>query len=256
MVERYQFNHRRMQLVFVAHGCGAAFEVADMTAFLGNDQRAFELSGIGGVDAEVGRQLHRTADAFGDVDEGAIGKNGRVECCKEVVRCRHHRAQVLPNQFRVFLDRFRHRAEDHPGCCELVLEGRGDRDAVEYCVNSHASESFLLIERNTQFLVGLQQFRIHFIQAFGAFLDLGCGVIADALVIDRLVIDIGPGRLGHGQPMSIGIQPPLQHELGLVFLGRDRANDILIKSRGKRVGFKIGDKARLVFLVDDVFECF
>src|SRR5690606_18225738 len=74
-----QLHHRGMQLVFVAHRRGAALEVADMAALVGNDQGAFELAGLGFVDAEVGRQFHRAAHTFGDVDEGSIAVDGAVE---------------------------------------------------------------------------------------------------------------------------------------------------------------------------------
>ena len=44
-----------MQLVFVALRRGAAFEIAHVSAFIGDDQRALELTGLPGVDAEIGR---------------------------------------------------------------------------------------------------------------------------------------------------------------------------------------------------------
>src|SRR3546814_6252081 len=48
---------------------GAAFEIADIRALVGDDQRAFELAGILGVDAEIGGKLHRATHALGHVDE-------------------------------------------------------------------------------------------------------------------------------------------------------------------------------------------
>src|SRR6185312_3804192 len=65
-LQRHQFHHRGMQLVLVALGCGAAFEVGDVGAFLGHDQGAFELAGVLRVDAEVGAELHRAAHALRD----------------------------------------------------------------------------------------------------------------------------------------------------------------------------------------------
>ena len=79
VVERDQFDHRRMQLVLVAHRRGAAFEVADVGALVGDDQRALELAGVLLVDAEIGRQLHRAAHARRHVDERAVGEHRRVE---------------------------------------------------------------------------------------------------------------------------------------------------------------------------------
>jgi len=50
---RDQLNHSGMQLVFIADRRGAAFQVADVSAFVGDDQCAFELPGVRRIDAEV-----------------------------------------------------------------------------------------------------------------------------------------------------------------------------------------------------------
>ena len=65
VVQRDQLHHRRVQLVLVAHRRRAAFQVAHRRAFLGHDQRALELAGVGRVDAEIGGQLHRAAHPLG-----------------------------------------------------------------------------------------------------------------------------------------------------------------------------------------------
>jgi hypothetical protein len=102
-----------MQLVLVAHRRGAAFEVADVAAGIGDDQRALELARLGRVDAEVGRQFHRAAHAGRDVDERAVGEHGRIQRRVEVVAIRRHdAAQVLLDQFRVLLHGLGERAED------------------------------------------------------------------------------------------------------------------------------------------------
>src|SRR5450756_1395576 len=72
---------------------GAAFEVADIGALVGDDQRPLELSGVALVDAEIGRQLHRAAHARRHVDERAVGKHRRVQSGKIIVRGRHHSAK-------------------------------------------------------------------------------------------------------------------------------------------------------------------
>ena len=45
VVQHHQLDHRGVQLVVVALGRGAAFKIADIAAFIGNDQSAFKLSG-------------------------------------------------------------------------------------------------------------------------------------------------------------------------------------------------------------------
>src|SRR5260370_1429588 len=51
---RNQLAHGRMQLVLVAPRRGAAFQIGDVRASVGDDQRAFELSGVRLVDPEIG----------------------------------------------------------------------------------------------------------------------------------------------------------------------------------------------------------
>ena len=46
VVERDQLDHGRVELVLVAHRGGAAFEVADGRAFVGDDQRPLELARV------------------------------------------------------------------------------------------------------------------------------------------------------------------------------------------------------------------
>ena len=55
IVMRNQLNHGGMQLVLIAHRRGAAFQIADISAFVGNDQRALKLSRVLRVDPEIGR---------------------------------------------------------------------------------------------------------------------------------------------------------------------------------------------------------
>ncbi len=53
VVQRNKFHHCGVQLVLVAHRGGAAFQVAYVAAFVGNDEGALKLAGVLGVDAEV-----------------------------------------------------------------------------------------------------------------------------------------------------------------------------------------------------------
>ena len=43
-----------MELIFVTHRCGATLEIAHVGAVVGNDECALKLSGVAGVDAEIG----------------------------------------------------------------------------------------------------------------------------------------------------------------------------------------------------------
>src|SRR6266436_3018920 len=102
--------------------CGAAFEVADVSALVGDDQRALELSGVALVDAEIGRQLHRAANAGRHVDERTVGEYRRVQGREEIVRCRHHGAEIFFDEIGMLADRLRDRHADHAGLLQLLLE--------------------------------------------------------------------------------------------------------------------------------------
>src|SRR5579863_9718586 len=56
VIERDQLNHGGVQLVLVAHGRRAAFQIAHIGALVGYDECALELAGILLVDAEIGGQ--------------------------------------------------------------------------------------------------------------------------------------------------------------------------------------------------------
>ncbi len=135
IVVRHQLDHRGMQLVLVAHRRGAAFQVADVGAGIGDDQRALELAGVARIDAEIGGQLHRAAHALRHVDEAAVGEHRGVQCGEEVVRHRHDGAEILLHQFRMVAHRLGDRAEDHAGLLQRRAERGRHRHAVEHRVH-------------------------------------------------------------------------------------------------------------------------
>ena len=55
IAEGDEFDDGGMELVLIAHRRGTPLQIGDIGSFIGNDQRAFELSGVGGVDAKIGR---------------------------------------------------------------------------------------------------------------------------------------------------------------------------------------------------------
>ncbi len=122
VVERDEFHDRRVQLVFIAHRRGAAFEIAHLRAFVGDDERALELAGLRGVDAEIGRKLHRTAHALGDVAERAVGEDGGIQRGKKIVRVRHDRAEIFFHQVGMLLHRLAERAENDALFRELLRD--------------------------------------------------------------------------------------------------------------------------------------
>ena len=214
------------------------------------------------VDAEIGRKLHRAAHARRHVDERAVGEHRRVERGEEIVGDRHHRAEILLHQIGMLAQRLGDRHEDHAGLGQLLLEGGGDRDGIEHRVDRDpraAAPSPTLRRRAEQSPARAAECRAcrrsrgfpgRSRRATSApCLLLRRGVVVEVLVVDRAVIDPRPGRLAHGQPAPIGVEPPLQHPLGLVLLGRDEADGVFVQALGGLVGFDIGHEPVLV-LVD------
>ena len=188
-----------MELVLVTHGGRAAFEIAHGGTLVGDDQGSLELPGGGGVDPEIGGQLHRAADPLRDVGEGAVAEDRGVEGGEEIVGVGDHGAEVPLHEGGMLQDRLREGAEDDAQIGEFLLEGGRHRDAVKDGVHGDSGEHLLFGERDPQLLVGLQQLRVDLVEALRSVLPAWSGVVDDVLVIDGGVGDVGPVRLLHGE---------------------------------------------------------
>ena len=247
VLEGDELHHGGVQLVLVAHRRRAAFQVADARALVGDDQRALELAGVGGVDAEIGGQLHRAAHALGHVHEGAVAEHRRVERGVEVVAVRHDAAEIFLHQLRIFAYRFRERAEHDAEFGQLCLVGGRDRHRVEHRVHCHAGERRAFMQRNAELFVGFEQLGVDVGEALRPVLvGLGRGEIDDRLIIDRRIVHVRPMRLGHGQPVTVSLQPPLAHKLGFALLRGNQANDVIVQAGRHGVRLELGDKALCV----------
>src|SRR6185437_9152263 len=125
MVKSHEFNYRGMQLVLIADGSGAAFKVTCITAFLHHNQRALKLARVRGVNAEVGRKLHGTADTLRHIYERAVAEHCGVQRGKEVVSVRNDGPEIGFDQVRMLLDSLRKRAENDALLSQLFLECSG-----------------------------------------------------------------------------------------------------------------------------------
>ena len=212
-----QLDHRGMQLVFITHGRGTAFQVADVTAGFGDDQRTLELAGVGLVDAEIGRQLHRATHARRNVDKGPVRKHRGIETGEVVIGVRHHRTEILLYQFGILAHGLRYGTENHAGLGQVLAKRGCHRHAVEHGIHGHARQRLLLFQRNAQLVVGIQQLRIDFVETLRSrALAPRRGIIGDRLEIDRRMTDIRPLRLGQGQPVAVGLEPRLQQPFRLL----------------------------------------
>ena len=245
---RHKLNYGCVKLILIPHRGRTTFEVADVRPLLRNYQRPLELPRAGGVHTEIRRQLERTPHALRDVAEGAVRKHRGVECGKEVVVVRYDRTEVLFDQLGMIKHSFRERAENDAVLGERVLESRGHRYAVKHRVNRHTRQQLLLLKRNTELFKGLENFRVYFVETLELFLRLGRRVVGEGLIIDGRIGDIRPRGLRHLDPITIRLEPPLQHELGLLLLFRDRADDVFVQPLRDGIGIDVRHPPVLVWL--------
>ena len=254
-VQGHQLHHRRMQLVGVELGGGAALQVAHAGAGLGHNEGALELARVLVVDAEVGAQVHGTGDALGDEHEAAICEHGAVEGRVEVVGEGHHAAEVLLDEVGVFPHGLAEAAEDDSLGGELLFVGGGDAHGVEDHVHGHARQGRLLVDGYAQLFKGAFQLRVHLVHG-GVLGDLllGGAVVDDALEVGPGVSHIGPVGLRQGQPVAVGLQAEVEQPLGFTLLGRDEPDRVLVQSGRSAVRFDVRHEAVLVFLAGDHIE--
>ncbi len=227
---RDEFDDGGVELIFVAHRGGATFEVADVAAFVGDDEGAFELAGTGGVDAEIGRKLHRATDALGDVAEGAVAEHGAVERGVKVVIRRDDCAEIFFDEFGMFADGFAEAAENNAFFSELFAERRGNAGAVHDGIDSDTAQALLFVERNAEFVEHLENVGIDLVEAIEFLLRLGHGIIDIALVVDRGIVRIRPMRLFHREPMTKGFEAPFAEKFGFVLFVGNAANGIFVQA--------------------------
>ena len=255
--QRHQLDHCRMQLVFITLWGGTALEIGDLRPLVANDERTLELAGIGGVDPEVGRKLHRTFHAFRHVDEGAVGKHRGVQRREVVVRLGYDRTQILADQLRVFTNRFGDGAEDDARFMELLLEGGRHRDRVEHRIHGDTRQRGALVQRNTQLFIGLQQLGVDLIQALRTVFRLFRRTeIGDCLIVDGGIFQMRPGRRRHLEPLMIGFETPLEHPLWFFFLLGNEGDRAFIQARRHGIAFDVGHESLLVFATDQLLHLF
>ena len=139
---------------------------------------------------------------------------------------------------------------------ELLAERRRHRDAVEDRVDGDAREQLLLFERNAELVERRPDLGIDLVQAVQHLLLLRRRVVDDVLVVDRVVLDVLPGRLLHREPEPIRLQAPLEQPLRLLLLRGDQPDDVLVEALRDRLGLDVGVEAVLVFAGGELFDGF
>lgn len=68
----------------------------------------------------------------------------------------------------------------------------------------------------------------------------------DVSIVDGIVSDVSPGGLAHVRPRAERLEPPGEHELRLLLLGRDHSNDVFVEPGRHGIGVDVRDEAVLV----------
>ena len=146
--------------------------------------------------------------------------------------------------------------EDDAEGRELVLEGRRHRHAVDDGVHGDAREDLALLQGHAELLVHGDELGIHVRETLRrpVLRGLRGGVVDDLLVVDSGVGHARPFRLGHREPVPVGLEPPFEQPLGLTLLAGDEAHDVLREAGRDALGIDVGDEAVLVFLLGEGVE--
>ena len=103
------------------------------------------------------------------------------------------------------------------------------------------------MQRDAEFFIGRQQFRIDLIKAFWAvFHALWLGIIGDTLKVDFRVLDVRPIGTRHLAPYLERTQTPLEQPLRFILFRRNKANGVFGQAWRQRVGFYVSDESSLV----------
>jgi hypothetical protein len=139
-----------------------------------------------------------------------------------------------------------------PDLLRALLEGRRDRNGIEdrvdrdpavagcrlalrlilSCRPLHAQQGLPLAQRNAELVVGFEDLGVDLVERFRAVLLLRRRIVVEVLVVDRAVVHARPQGLAHGEPAPIGVEPPREHPLGLIFLAENEADDIFRQALG------------------------
>ena len=250
------FNDGCVELVFIAHRGSATFEVTDIASVVADDERAFKLSRVAGVDAEVGGEFHGAAHAFGNIDKTSVGEHGRVESGEEVISRRHDGAEIFPNEFRIFAHGFADGGEDDTFLLQFLFESGLHADGVHDGIDRHAGELHAFFKRNTEFVKSLHQFRVNFLLSFVTLLLRRVGVVGNRLIVYGREIHMSPRRRFERQPVTIGFEAKVQEPFRLSFFRGNEANDVLVQTFLNDFGVNVGREAVFIFFLGKKSRCF
>ena len=145
------------------------------------------------------------------------------------------------------------RHEDDAVLRQRLLESGLHRGGVHHGVDGHSGEFFLLVERDAEFVEGRQKLRVDLIQALRLALFWRC-VIYNVLIINRWDGEMCPSRHLQRLPMTERLKTEFQQPFRLLFLLRNKPDNVFIQTLRYHIGLDIGHKTELVVLVSYLFN--
>ena len=145
---RDQLDHSAVQRGGVKLRRRAAFHVGQLRAFIDDDERAFELTEILGVDPEIGLERMLHFHAWRHVDERSTAKNGAVERAEFVVADGNDFPEPVPENLRMMFQTIGAAHENDALLADRFLDVRINRLAIE--LRFDAGEEFALLFGNAE----------------------------------------------------------------------------------------------------------
>ena len=207
-----------MQLIFIPHRRRTSFQIRNVRIVVRHNQRTFKLPRVTGIDTEIGGKFHRTTYPFRNIHERAVRKDSGVQRGKEIIPVTYHRAHIFLHQIGMFPHGFTERAKDNSFLHQRFLEGSLYGNGVHNGIHRHSAKSHLFLQRNTQFIKRLYQFRIDFLHALRSFFLLRrIGIIRNRLIVNFRDTEMCPSRHLQRQPVAVRFQSELQQPFRFVF---------------------------------------
>src|SRR5699024_1178791 len=220
-------NYCGVQGVRLVNRCGTALYVVHVSVLINDDQGALKLTHVFRVNTEVGLQRNVDVDSWWNVDERATGPDSGVQRGEFVVTSRDDGTEVLLEQLWVRLECGIGIKEDNALLFKVLTNLVVDN--LRLVLSGYTCNQTLLLSlRNTQLVVG-------FLDVIWEILP-GLSLLFGGLDVVLNVVEVDAGKIctplwhwllvEHAQCL----ETLFQHPLGLVLLGRNVADYVLVNA--------------------------
>src|SRR5581483_3557587 len=248
-------DDRGVQGVVRVGGSGTALHVVDVAAFLGDDQRPFELAHVLRIDAEVGLERYLHLYARGHVNEAAARPYGRVQGGELVVGGRDDSAEVLPHDVHVLTQAAVHVQEEHSLLGQVLADLVVDDLGV--VLGADAGEELALGLGDAEFVEGALDLGRHLFPAAALPLHR-LHVVVDVLEVERVALEVAAPEVAVGHGLRLKdverAQALLAHPHRFALHGGDGRDDLLVEALADHVDrLEVGVVPAVLVAGNDLF---